>query len=55
MTGKHIRHIGERLLNIDHVRRIRYATKGIAILPMKILTDEAWMEGFLDVHRIGTR
>ena len=53
MTGKHIRHIGERLLNIDHVRRIRYATKGIAILPMKILNDEAWMEGFLDVHRFG--
>ena len=35
MTAKHIRHIGERLLGIDHIRRIRYATKGIAILAAK--------------------
>lgn len=53
MTAKHIRLIGERLLGIDHVRRIRYATKGIAILPQKILTDEKWMEALLDVHRQG--
>ena len=53
MTAKHIRHIGERLLGIDHIRRIRYATKGIAILPMKILSDEPWMEAFLDMHRLG--
>lgn len=53
MTAKHIRHIGERLIGIDHVRRLRYATKGIAILPMKILTDEPWVEAFLDIHRMG--
>jgi lysine 2,3-aminomutase len=53
MTHKHIRAIGERLLNIDHIRRIRYATKGIAILPQKILTDEPWVEAFLDIHRKG--
>lgn len=53
MTAKHIRLIGERLLGIDHIRRIRYATKGIAILPMKILTDEKWMEAFLDMNRMG--
>ncbi len=53
MTAKHIRHIGERLLGIDHIRRIRYATKGIAILPQKITTDESWMEAFLEMHRLG--
>ncbi len=53
MTAKHIRHIGERLLGIDHIRRIRYATKGIAILPQKITTDESWTEAFLDMHRLG--
>ncbi len=53
MTHKHIRAIGERLLNIDHIRRIRYATKGIAILPQKILTDEPWVQAFLDIHRKG--
>ena len=53
MTHKHITTIGERLLNIDHVRRIRYATKGIAILPQKITSDEKWMEAFLNIHRLG--
>lgn len=53
MTAKHIRIIGERLLGIDHIRRIRYATKGIAILPQKITSDEAWMEAFLDMHVLG--
>ena len=53
MTHRHIRSIGERLLNIDHIRRIRYATKGIAILPQKITSDEKWLEAFLDIHRMG--
>jgi len=30
------------LLNIPHVRRIRIATKGVAIMPMKILSDPKW-------------
>ena len=53
MTHRHIQQIGERLLSIDHIRRIRYATKGIAILPQKILTDEKWVEALFDVHRKG--
>lgn len=53
MTAKHIKTIGERLLDIEHVRRIRYATKGIAILPQKITTDEKWMEAFLEMHKLG--
>ena len=53
MTYKHITAIGERLLNIDHIRRIRYATKGIAILPQKITSDEKWVEAFLNIHRMG--
>jgi lysine 2,3-aminomutase len=53
MTAKHITHIGETLLAIPHIRRLRYATKGIAILPMKITHDEKWMEAFLSVHEKG--
>ena len=53
MTANHIKSIGERLLSIDHVRRIRYATKGIAILPQKITSDEKWVDAFLDIHRLG--
>jgi lysine 2,3-aminomutase len=53
LTPKYIKHIGQTLLAIPHVRRMRYATKGIAILPMKILTDDAWVGALLDVHRDG--
>jgi lysine 2,3-aminomutase len=38
-----VTHIGNRLLDIPHVRRLRYATKGLAVLPMKITSDDAWV------------
>jgi lysine 2,3-aminomutase len=53
LTAKQIRHIGETLLAMPHIRRLRYATKGIAILPMKITHDQAWMEALLAVHKQG--
>ena len=53
LTAKYIQHIGQQLLAIDHIRRLRYATKGIAILPMKILTDHEWVEALLGIHRQG--
>ncbi len=53
LTPRYITHIGEKLLEIPHIRRMRYATKGIAILPQKILTDDAWVKAFLDIHRRG--
>lgn len=36
--------IGQRLLGIAHIRRIRFATKGLSVLPQKILTDEEWLD-----------
>ena len=39
-----ISEIGNRLLDIPHIRRFRFATKGPAIMPMKILTDTAWVD-----------
>lgn len=53
LNAKQIKYIGENLLKIPHIRRIRYATKGIAIMPQKILTDDAWVEALLDVHKLG--
>jgi lysine 2,3-aminomutase len=44
-----IRFIGERLLAMPHIRRFRFATKGIAIQPMKILTDTAWTDAVTEV------
>ncbi len=36
--------IAENLLAIDHVRRIRIATKGLAVNPGRIVTDPRWTE-----------
>jgi lysine 2,3-aminomutase len=41
LKAEHLQEIGERLLNLPNIRRIRYATKGLAVLPQKILTDHA--------------
>ena len=36
--------IGETLLGMPNIRRIRYATKGPAVMPQKLLTDDAWLD-----------
>lgn len=52
LNAKQIQYIGENLLKIPHIRRIRYATKGIAIFPQKILTDDAWMDALVKVNNL---
>ena len=47
--------LGERLLAIPHVRRIRFASKGPAVMPQKLLTDDAWFRSFIHVVRSGRR
>jgi lysine 2,3-aminomutase len=43
--------IGRRLLDLPHIRRIRFATKGIAAQPMKILTDSQWLDALTQVAK----
>jgi lysine 2,3-aminomutase len=47
--------IGERLLAIPNVRRFRYATKGPAVMPQKILTDHEWTDALTRVVEQGRR
>ena len=53
LTAPQLKYIGENLLKIPHIRRIRYATKGIAIFPQKILTDDDWFQALVDVQKMG--
>jgi lysine 2,3-aminomutase len=55
LRAEHIRLIGERLLAMPNIRRIRYATKGLAVLPQKILTDHAWVDALTSVVALGRR
>ena len=44
LRAEQITEIGEALLAMDHIRRVRFATKGPAVMPQKILTDHAWTD-----------
>jgi len=49
LRAEHITYIGDSLLEIDHVRRLRFASKGPAVMPQKLLTDDAWREALIGV------
>jgi lysine 2,3-aminomutase len=49
LKADQVREIGNRLLDIPHIRRFRYATKGPAIMPMKLLTDHEWVDALTEV------
>ena len=55
LPARHIRHIGERLLELPNIRRIRYATKGPAVMPQKLLTDDEWFDALTDVVELGRK
>ena len=38
---------------MDNIRRIRFASKGLAVMPSKVLTDDAWFTALTDVHALG--
>src|SRR5581483_3388235 len=44
LPPKNLELIGNALLDIPHVRRMRFATKGPAIMPMKILSHPEWVD-----------
>ena len=47
--------LGRTLLEIDHVRRFRYATKGPAVMPQKLVTDRDWVRAVAGVVAEGRR
>ena len=49
LKAVHVKELGEALLRIAHVRRIRFATKAVSVQPMKFLTDHDWVEALLSV------
>lgn len=50
-----ISHIGTKLLDIPHIRRIRFATKGLSVLPMKITSDDSWIQAVRDLSEKAAR
>lgn len=53
LSPAHIEAIGRRLLAMPNIRRLRYATKGLCVLPQKMLTDDAWLDALTRVVELG--
>ena len=55
LRADQVRLIGETLLEIPNIRRMRFATKGLAVMPMKLLSDEPWFAALTEVARRGRK
>ena len=49
LRAAQITEIGETLLAMPNIRRLRFATKGPAVMPQKILTDLPWTDALTKV------
>ena len=55
LRAQQIEEIGDALLAIPNVRRMRFATKGPAVMPQKLLTDHAWTDALTRVVEKGRK
>jgi lysine 2,3-aminomutase len=47
-----VRYLGERLLAIPHIRRLRFATKGLAVSPSRMLDPaDSWMSTVIELSK----
>ena len=50
LQPEHIVMIGERLIAMDHIKRFRFASKGLAVCPSRILDkSDAWVDAMIAV------
>jgi lysine 2,3-aminomutase len=55
LKARQITLIGNRLLEMKNIRRIRFATKGPAVMPMKLITDTEWLDALTAVVEKGRK
>ena len=55
LKPKQILTIGNRLLEMDNIRRMRFATKGPAVMPMKLITDLEWVDSLYAIVERGRK
>ena len=55
LRPEQVTQIGETLLAMPNILRIRFATKGPAVMPQKILTDDAWLDAVTAVVERGRK
>jgi lysine 2,3-aminomutase len=55
LRSTQITEIGEALLAMPNIRRLRFATKGPAVMPQKVLSDMAWTDALTRVVEKGRK
>jgi lysine 2,3-aminomutase len=55
LKARQISLIGNTLLEMPNIRRIRFATKGPAVMPMKLITDVEWVDALSAVVERGRK
>ena len=55
LRASQIEALGDRLLSIPHVRRMRFASKGPAVMPQKLLSDDEWFRALVGVVERGRK
>lgn len=56
LSPEQLRLIGERLLNIDHIKRFRFASKGLAVSPSRIIDpSDTWTDELIRLSNMGRR
>ena len=56
LDPKQISDIGSRLLTIPHVSRIRFASKGVAVCPNRIIDpNDEWADALIQLSREGRK
>ncbi|WP_460200069.1 KamA family radical SAM protein, partial [Scytonema sp. NUACC21] len=55
LSAEALKKIGFRLLQMPNIQRIRFATKGLAVMPMKILSDEKWVDAITEIVLLGRK
>jgi lysine 2,3-aminomutase len=55
LRSTQITEIGEALLAMPNIRRLRFATKGPAVMPQKVLSDMAWTDALTRIVEKGRK
>lgn len=55
LKPEQLRFIGDALLEIPNIRRIRIASKGPAVMPQKLLSDDAWFSALTGLVERGRK
>src|SRR5262245_12407173 len=55
LRPQQVESIGMTLLDMPNIRRLRFATKGPAVMPQKVLTDHEWLDAITRVVERGRK